>query len=801
MHVVFTSSRIRRSAAMLHLLLGCLLLLSAPVARAQTRVNDRDMEALMRNLNQDSKTFRQRFDAAIQKSAIRKTSQEKDAKKLVETFVGQTDDMLKRFKKDRNGATRFTAVMNTAERVDVIVHSVQLGIPVTDQWQRVRLEIHQLAVAYNVPEDFPERSPDRAAYKTPAAAAMQGTNGSAHRWLRISAFANVPIAGADVSVYDVKGKRIFERKSATNDRGVYTARIDDLPRNFRVMATSDGSRSQDSGLRSMGRFTLSADVQNYGSESDIVYINPATSLVADVADKLSGQDLKRAQNLVRRYLALPSNASFGAAMRQGTYYQSPYFSETMFLTRARQDGGLDRFLNNLTRRALNPSSSPQPFIGARKNPAVAVAKFIGVGLANGALSWLGGQGIGWAMASGQKPEPGATKKDVEQLQEKLADLQSSVDNLSTQLTNLSDQLMGELATLNYTQYVVPAIGLSSRINRVEENVAYYAEECPPIPDDVDGTSRRQQSTAECDNDREWVRVQLNESGIDGSFETFSDYMQPNGPGGSLGMVRLYSKALAAKVRFFRAADSTKMQQMFDYWYSVQVQSGNLRVESLHLRNRQNTSTGRKELQDFLGYENADPPKPGKMQNTFAAEEKLMYPAVPANTVINTRDGTMWLVAPLVVRNDPWDGPPRQRIECGPPPTGSIWNQVLKGSVKIHGLDWHLPTKAQAAALLDGWNGANANAWLTEKTRTEAQETSTSPGFPDYLINRLVNCQFTYRRERAWTSENVGQENVYYTLDLQNGKILSDRGGQTGISEFNYEILDRELDNGEQYYWH
>ncbi len=793
---------------MLNLLLASIFSFTAPLANAQTRINDRDLEAMMRNLRDDTKALRPKFDDAVRKkSIIRGTNQAKDAVKLMETFVKQTNELPNRFKKDRNGGDSFRIVQSTAEQVDATISSAQLNAQIGDQWQKIRSEVNQIAVAYNMPPPFGEgQGSSSAAKPAPIYEDYSGIYGHQSSrlgpgsWLRISVFANVPIAGADIAVYDLKGKRIFERKNATNDRGVYTAIVPRLPKDFRVTATSDGLRLQDAALRPAGRFTLTADVRNYGSDSDIVYINPVTTLAADVADKVSGHDLTRAQNLVRHYLALPPNASLGAAMRQGPYYSSPYFSETVFLAQAAQHGGVDRFLNDLTPRALRPSSPPRQFSDGRKSP-VLVAKFIGVNLAAGAISWLGGQGIGWALASGQKPEPGATKKDIEQLQEKLADLQSSVDNLSSQLRTLSDELMAELTTINYTQYVVPALTLSARVNRVEENVAYYADECPPIPDDVDGASSSRKPAAECAEDLEWVKRQLNESEIDSSFEVFASYMQPNGAAGSMGMVRLYSRSLAAKVRFYRPTDSTKMQQMFDYWYSVQIQSANLRVESLHLRNRQNTVSGRKELQDFLGYEDADPPKPGKLQNTMEAEQKLMYPAVPENTVINTRDKTMWLVAPLMIRNDPYDGPPRQRIECGPPPTGSIWNQVT-GPVKIDGFDWQLPTKAQGAALLDGWTGSSANAWLTEKTRADAPDSPKSPGFPDYLVNRLVMCQFTYRQERTWTRERVGNgNNLYYTLDLQNGKVLSDSGGQTGISVFNYELLDRELKPGEQYYWY
>src|ERR1700758_5277975 len=75
----------------------------APVVYAQKRVSDRDVEALMKNLREDSKSFRENFDAALKKSAIRRTSQEKDAKGLIASFEKQTDSMFSEFKKTKRG--------------------------------------------------------------------------------------------------------------------------------------------------------------------------------------------------------------------------------------------------------------------------------------------------------------------------------------------------------------------------------------------------------------------------------------------------------------------------------------------------------------------------------------------------------------------------------------------------------------------------------------------------------------------------------------------------------------------------
>src|SRR5262245_13845826 len=83
--------------AVLMLVLALCCTLVIPSATAQ-RLSDRDVEALLGNLKSDTKKFRSSFNSAVSKSTIRKTSQEKDAKALVERFQKQTESALDEFK-------------------------------------------------------------------------------------------------------------------------------------------------------------------------------------------------------------------------------------------------------------------------------------------------------------------------------------------------------------------------------------------------------------------------------------------------------------------------------------------------------------------------------------------------------------------------------------------------------------------------------------------------------------------------------------------------------------------------------
>jgi hypothetical protein len=114
------------------------------------RVSDRDVEAMMRNLHDDTKSFLSGFENELKKSTIRRTSQEKDARKLAQDFEKQTGQMLEEFKKTRKGDVAVENTMNSAEELDRIVRQVQVSPKVTAQWEKVQSELAQVSHAFGI---------------------------------------------------------------------------------------------------------------------------------------------------------------------------------------------------------------------------------------------------------------------------------------------------------------------------------------------------------------------------------------------------------------------------------------------------------------------------------------------------------------------------------------------------------------------------------------------------------------------------------------------------------------------------
>jgi len=104
----------------------------------------------MKNLRDDAKSFRPVFQNAVHRSTIRKTSREKDAKDLALRFEKQTDGMLNRFKSTKKADSELSLVSSTAQQLDDLIHSVNLGPQVGSRWDKIQTELGQVSAAFGL---------------------------------------------------------------------------------------------------------------------------------------------------------------------------------------------------------------------------------------------------------------------------------------------------------------------------------------------------------------------------------------------------------------------------------------------------------------------------------------------------------------------------------------------------------------------------------------------------------------------------------------------------------------------------
>lgn len=127
-----------------------LALVSITAAYPQARINDKDLESMMRNLRNDAKAFRSPFNSALKKSTIRKTSEAKDAQRLADTFAGETESLLNNFKRTKKGDQRLSAVQSTGQQLAAVVDANQLGPDVSARWNKIQIELQKVLSAYSL---------------------------------------------------------------------------------------------------------------------------------------------------------------------------------------------------------------------------------------------------------------------------------------------------------------------------------------------------------------------------------------------------------------------------------------------------------------------------------------------------------------------------------------------------------------------------------------------------------------------------------------------------------------------------
>ena len=595
-------------------------------------------------------------------------------------------------------------------------------------------------------------------------------------WVRIAAFTDAPLAGATVRITDLYGRVLFHKRDATNIQGVYPALVTDLPREFRVIVIS--GREQDERA-----FKLSADVRNFDPVHGIVFVNPATTMVSRLIERFPRLELDQAQALVRRLLRMPADASLGAALREGVQYHPRYFSETAFVNLSNQRGGIDSLINRLVTEA--EARRQTALFAPNPNLLGGVTTFIARNLVSGALSWAGGQGAGWVARSAGLTTPGATAAAVANLQAGLNDLQSSVADLKDQLMQLQNDLSAQLTQTQYNSIAVLALPLAAQVDGVSSDLTFYAVDCPPLPEGVAPGP----PDAYCTNQSQTIKAELNDVTINHSFETLATYLQDNPAASFKGMLHLLSQALGQSVRFFRPADSNKIQTLFDYFDAAETQAAALKVELQHLNGAPSpTGGGSAGLLSFLGDINANPATQGVFGNTHDASLRLIWPPVPVGTVINTKDRTMWSTgfpdtSSCLFYDD--------NIKVPPP---RVWDYTpILSPVSLFGLGgWLSPTQTQAQNLISGWTGANPTTWLKQQTQAVAPDSPVSPGFGIVPNNPGFGPQVICPIGVVWTSTpNSGK---YFLLNVYSGTFSTQ--GAIGFT-----FLLRNLASGEQYFWY
>lgn len=629
-------------------------------------------------------------------------------------------------------------------------------------------------------------------------------------WLRIMAFTDAPVVGADVRITlgGPHGPVLVDAEAATNNQGVFPARLwrpwllaeqaedanEPDRRRRRLFAHISISGGTTNGEPFLGH--LSADIALTDPDHQILVINPVTTLVSRVLDERPELKLHEAEALVRRFLELPANYSLGLALRQSSHYVSPFFSAGAFMEEARDAGGLNAFEHLVLQELASPSArhSFRPPQLLRSTGSNFLSALKG-GLYAGLLDVAGAEGVGslagWALSYTGLATPGASDDDIAALQQSLQDLQSSIDNLSSQIAQLTQLVQATATQTLYNIITTQAQTLANQVNDEENRLMYLAQDCPPLADGSTPTPPAPGSF--CATEPQAILIALSNQPIYSAYDNMQGYVQDSGTLGTEGMLHLYSLWLGQAERFFSPADSTQMQNLFDYWDGVLTSAADLKIEFLHQEGEQVPPSNGAQLIALMGNPDASPPTTGTFQANEAANLKLMYPAVPAGYAINTKDRTIWSQSRPMVST--YGG------TCGWIPQGPYGYEFTPYPLSYSNygmtrIGLRSPSAAEMQSVINGWSGSSPLDWLIASGFTGLAGTKGC-GYGEVFWTESLTGQ-SYQLMNLATGSSAGSQPPYDTNCYPFGP---GQCNDPNMGHFHWNMAMRSLAAGEQYYWY
>lgn len=122
----------------------------AQVVGQPYRLNDKDVEKIIRRIEQQSDRFRSSLDTALDKSRFNGSNREDDINAFVKDFYKQTKNLRDRFNHHKSTAPDVQSVLDKAARIDSFMRRFPLSSSAQNDWSTLRTNIDELATAYDV---------------------------------------------------------------------------------------------------------------------------------------------------------------------------------------------------------------------------------------------------------------------------------------------------------------------------------------------------------------------------------------------------------------------------------------------------------------------------------------------------------------------------------------------------------------------------------------------------------------------------------------------------------------------------
>ena len=142
-------NKMKVTKAGLFILVWVAMLATVAPAQVPYRLNDKEMESLMKRIEDSSDRFRKSFDHSLDKSHI--GGKDKDhMKDVVKEFENATDHLKDHFSKKNSAVGDVEEVLNRAAQIDEFMARDIFDSRAKDDWMNLRANLDELARAYNV---------------------------------------------------------------------------------------------------------------------------------------------------------------------------------------------------------------------------------------------------------------------------------------------------------------------------------------------------------------------------------------------------------------------------------------------------------------------------------------------------------------------------------------------------------------------------------------------------------------------------------------------------------------------------
>ena len=152
---------------------SALLVTTAQAQLAAYRLNDKEVEKILKRIEQQSDRFKSSLDSALDKSRFNGSNREDDINSFVKDFYQQTKTLRDRFDSHKSTAPDVSSVLERAARIDDFMRRNRLSSRAQDDWSTLKTYLDELSAAYNVSWRWGDY---QTSYPAPSVTYPAGTN-------------------------------------------------------------------------------------------------------------------------------------------------------------------------------------------------------------------------------------------------------------------------------------------------------------------------------------------------------------------------------------------------------------------------------------------------------------------------------------------------------------------------------------------------------------------------------------------------------------------------------------------------